>query len=858
MNRAYRKHIIFTLLVIIFNTLYSQNYFKVQNNYNGFTVPTKAILPSTETHPSLYFHKENIPLLVKRREKSSYSQLIEEIKRDVNYYITLDASEQNYANRPRMAKTLAFWWIIEGDTMALQQSIHALLLAFKDIPSVANLPYDEIRRATWLQNYCAAYDWVYTELSSEQDSIIRDNISTQTQWLRENLIDGIRMAPGLHNHRSKPAWAIATAALTLSSHPQASDWLEFALKQQNEVTNYIFTDDGINREGGHYWAFCAVNYIPFLYHYLNVSGVDLFPYYQPVFEWPVKIRMGQGWIPNYEDGFLQIIATHFVASQYIDTYSELSSYTSLGHILQWHYFTTNIHKKNYTGATEDVEWEIDEYILYDNTIEPIAPDVSPTIKIDGGQIVFRNRWMGGDGHRYLLFHGVAEAQYHNHPDQLSFMIEANDAYLIADAGYGEKGYQDAKRYSWYITPEAHNIITVDSFAAKDLIKDIAPVTPYFYESDFFGFAEKWAQFEHKRKLTQKRGICFISQSYWVVTDVLCGSNERSTFRSYLHGRGDFSIQENHATWITHDDKYGKEMKLDAYLFPRTSPVKVGDGTISLFYDESEEKYVYYEQEKKNAVFMQILVPNHPFQSPPTVEDKSTEEYLAVKVASHDTTDTFILQTYPIEKQIDQIKTDGLLVWTRQIVDEIKQFSVRGATFFKFANQVEMHCSSAATLAIQLTDSKMSIYATENSYTPDLMFILGENYQNISEVFINKKSVKFVWTGNAVLSLSNDMDMPANHNIESPLSINIFPNPLNASTSIEVNTENNDIYNITIYNQLGQEIRFFENKYFGDGINRIQWDGKNNNNQSVSSGIYFVVVRSQINKDTSTKKLILIR
>ena len=88
-----------------------------------------------------------------------------------------------------------------------------------------------------------------------------------------------------------------TAALTLSDHDHAADWLTLALEQQNTTTRYQFSADGVYREGSHYWLYNLVNGIPFLWQYRQ-AGVDLFPAYQPTFEWAVQVRTGRGWLRN--------------------------------------------------------------------------------------------------------------------------------------------------------------------------------------------------------------------------------------------------------------------------------------------------------------------------------------------------------------------------------------------------------------------------------------------------------------------------------------------------------------------------------------------------------------------------------
>ena len=138
----------------------------------------------------------------------------------------------------------------------------------------------------------------------------------------------------------------------------------------------------------------AVNFIPFLWHYKNVSGVNLFEEYKPAFEWPIKIRTGRGWIPNMEDSYIKPAPTHMVAAAYHGSPTDLNPDADFAALCQWNYENTRLFNEDYTGATVDVTWEIDEYILFDDaSVCPSA--VSPTQFLQTGQIVFRNQWTSG-------------------------------------------------------------------------------------------------------------------------------------------------------------------------------------------------------------------------------------------------------------------------------------------------------------------------------------------------------------------------------------------------------------------------------------------------------------------------------
>lgn len=83
----------------------------------------------------------------------------------------------------------------------------------------------------------------------------------------------------------------------------------------------------------------------------------------------------------------------------------------------------------------------------------------------------------------------------------------------------------------------------------------------------------------------------------------------------------------------------------------------------------------------------------------------------------------------------------------------------------------------------------------------------------------------------------------------------YPNPFNPSTTIsfELAAENTENTRIEIYNLKGQKVKEFSNL---QNQTSVTWNGVDNNNQPVSSGIYFYKLKS--GNYTSTKKMILLK
>ncbi|MCH8033900.1 MAG: VCBS repeat-containing protein [Bacteroidetes bacterium] len=71
----------------------------------------------------------------------------------------------------------------------------------------------------------------------------------------------------------------------------------------------------------------------------------------------------------------------------------------------------------------------------------------------------------------------------------------------------------------------------------------------------------------------------------------------------------------------------------------------------------------------------------------------------------------------------------------------------------------------------------------------------------------------------------------------------YPNPFNNMTTINLETNANQFTRISIYNLLGEEVRFLEEKVFYIGNHRITWDGKDNKGNNLPSGVYIIHANS---------------
>lgn len=67
----------------------------------------------------------------------------------------------------------------------------------------------------------------------------------------------------------------------------------------------------------------------------------------------------------------------------------------------------------------------------------------------------------------------------------------------------------------------------------------------------------------------------------------------------------------------------------------------------------------------------------------------------------------------------------------------------------------------------------------------------------------------------------------------------YPNPFNPITTISFRVTKAHNISLIVYDIMGREVkRIIDNEYYYPGIYKTTWDGKNNSNQSVSSGVYY--------------------
>ena len=84
----------------------------------------------------------------------------------------------------------------------------------------------------------------------------------------------------------------------------------------------------------------------------------------------------------------------------------------------------------------------------------------------------------------------------------------------------------------------------------------------------------------------------------------------------------------------------------------------------------------------------------------------------------------------------------------------------------------------------------------------------------------------------------------------------YPNPFNPNTKIMYNIPSKEHVKITIYDMLGHEVKTLVNKIEEEGLKIISWNGLDDNNKKLPSGLYLYSIQS--GNFRKTKKMIVLK
>jgi len=84
----------------------------------------------------------------------------------------------------------------------------------------------------------------------------------------------------------------------------------------------------------------------------------------------------------------------------------------------------------------------------------------------------------------------------------------------------------------------------------------------------------------------------------------------------------------------------------------------------------------------------------------------------------------------------------------------------------------------------------------------------------------------------------------------------YPNPFNPSTTIQFSLSSAGLAELVIYNMTGQKICELVNKHMEAGMHLVMWNGRDQDGNSVSSGVY--ISRLKMEGKVETRRMTLLK
>lgn len=117
--------------------------------------------------------------------------------------------------------------------------------------------------------------------------------------------------------------------------------------------------------------------------------------------------------------------------------------------------------------------------------------------------------------------------------------------------------------------------------------------------------------------------------------------------------------------------------------------------------------------------------------------------------------------------------------------------------------------------------------------------------------LRKEDATFDRTSMSLSGVAATEDLPTAYALEQN-----YPNPFNPTTTINFALPKAGKVDVTVYNLLGQQVNNLVTGDMPAGVHSVVWDGRNQDGQSVSSGIYFYKITA--GDFSQTKKMMMLK
>jgi len=554
--------------------------------------------PANPIYPSMAVLPEHRDLILARLDAEItgdiYDRIVEDATAEYEAHDTSEWDHKAHGHNATTAQANALLAWLHDDPEAGAKATDFLLQLPDDFET--NTTWDvNIRMPEPLMGYTNTLDLLLATdyITSDQADAAEATLTTVTSKFYDRFVvnDGTRQVTlgfSQNNHPIRTATAIGYVALAFPHHPDAQQWLDWAVSELDYLwgpNGQYVQPDGVVSEGTHYYGFAFAPSVAFFIAMENRASPDATytrdcvnrqdvdpwaghgcvhgepftfdnPLRSPLFhataQWSAAMRLPSGYRPPLADAYFTVfnggaVITGFGAPEW----------------LTWDWLENDDERPTLgTGANLSLH-----HLAYMNTAGAhTLPEQTSQFFPDGGAAVFRSGWDKEALWLLLLAEqGAARKTLHDHVDGTSFSMAAYGEYLLVDPGYYKPNDLNNARTS---APGSHNVILVDGVGAPDKglltsFGDTDASLENTVQSASFVYAEAHQSYE---EVDIERSVTLVNDRYFVVSDrITSGVDQAREFTWRSHGNagyeagGSFEIFDQGATWER--DKAG----VDVYL-----------------------------------------------------------------------------------------------------------------------------------------------------------------------------------------------------------------------------------------------------------------------------------------------------
>ena len=151
----------------------------------------------------------------------------------------------------------------------------------------------------------------------------------------------------------------------------------------------------------------------------------------------------------------------------------------------------------------------------------------------------------------------------------------------------------------------------------------------------------------------------------------------------------------------------------------------------------------------------------------------------------------------------------------------ESYDATNALFEKFF--AALHVANNVTLASQFLSELQSLNITDEDFLMRL---------DLAESVLNGTSSNGLFKGGTAESKENETNLPKEYSL-----LGNYPNPFNPSTTIIYALPYQSSVELIVYDIMGAKVKSFAIPSQSTGYQNILWDGRNENGNAVSSGVY---------------------